>query len=104
MLLVGQNGRSFVASALSTHDPAEAIQKVQQSGALRDPDCEPLLGLLDHMGQSRAEVCGSERAAGGAARAQSLTQRQNAGVPCDAGRSAGAAAGAHPAHVAGRAA
>jgi hypothetical protein len=45
-----------VRSALSTLDPAGAIEKVQQSGALRDPECEPLLGLLDHMGQSRAEA------------------------------------------------
>ena len=56
-LLVGARGGQFVASALSTHDPTVAIEKVQQSGALRDPECEPLLGLLDHMGQSRAEVC-----------------------------------------------
>lgn len=55
-LLVGARGGQFVRNALSTLDPAEAIEKVQQCGALRDAECEPLLGLLDHMGQSRAEV------------------------------------------------
>jgi hypothetical protein len=55
-LLVGSHGGEFVRSALSTLDPAGAIEKVQQSGALRNPECEPLLGLLDHMGQSRAEA------------------------------------------------
>ena len=55
-LLLGAHGREFVAHALSTHGPAEGIEAVQQRGALRDPDCEPLLGLLEFMGSSRAEA------------------------------------------------
>lgn len=54
--LLGARGGQFVAHALSTHGPAEAIEQVQQRGALRDPECEPLLGLLDQIGQSRAEA------------------------------------------------
>ena len=56
-LYIGTRGGEFVETALiSGDDVTAAIEKVQRLGALRNPDCEPLLGLLDHMGQSRAEV------------------------------------------------
>ena len=56
-LYIGAHGGAFVRNALtSSDDVMAAIEGVQQRGALRNPDCEPLLGLLDHMGQSRAEV------------------------------------------------
>ena len=54
---IGTRGGEFVQNALTSGDDVTAaIERVQQRGALRNPDCEPLLGLLDHMGQSRAEV------------------------------------------------
>ena len=55
---IGTRGGEFVTSALTSGDldVTAAIERVQQRGALRNPDCEPLLGLLDHMGQSRAEA------------------------------------------------
>jgi hypothetical protein len=56
-LYIGTRGGEFVETALiSGDDVGASIEKVQRLGALRNPDCEPLLGLLDHMGQSRAEV------------------------------------------------
>ena len=60
---IGTRGGEFVTNALTSGDldVTAAIERVQQCGALRNPDCEPLLGLLDHMGQSRAEA--STRAA-----------------------------------------
>ncbi len=54
--LIGTAGGQYVARTLSTNNPADAIDEVQRSGALHDPACEPLLGLLDHLGQPRAEV------------------------------------------------
>jgi hypothetical protein len=61
-LYIGTRGGEFVQNALTSGDDVTAsIERVQQRGALRNPDCEPLLGLLDHMGQSRADV--STRAA-----------------------------------------
>ena len=54
---IGTRGGEFVTNALTSGDDVTAaIERVQQRGALRNPDCEPLLGLLDHMGQSRAEA------------------------------------------------
>jgi hypothetical protein len=38
---------------LSTNDPQSAIADIQQRGALQDPRCRPLLGLLDQLGLPR---------------------------------------------------
>lgn len=38
---------------LSTNDPQSAIADIQQRGALQDPRCRPLLGLLDQLGLTR---------------------------------------------------
>ena len=64
-LLVGDSaGAKFIVGVLGTHaNPDEAIEAVQRSGALRDTACEPLLGLLDHLGTGRADVRSSRRAA-----------------------------------------
>lgn len=54
---LGLAGVQFVVGVLGTHaNPDEAIEVVQRSGALRDAACEPLLGLLDHLGARRAEA------------------------------------------------
>ena len=59
-VLVGGEGGDFVAQTLSTTDNvADAIKKVQEQGALSTTDAaetEPLLGLLGHLGMTRAEV------------------------------------------------
>ena len=54
--LIAGAGSEYVRRVLCVSEPGEAIENVQRRGALRDPACEPLVGLLDHMGQSRAEV------------------------------------------------
>ena len=38
---------------LSTNDPQSAIADIQARGALQDPRCRPLLGLLDQLGLCR---------------------------------------------------
>lgn len=54
--LIGARGQEFVQSTLSTTDPVSAIQEIQTKGALQDPHCAPLLGLLDQLGLPRAEA------------------------------------------------
>ena len=67
-VLVGGEGGDFVAQTLSTTDNvADAIKKVQEQGALSTTDAaetEPLLGLLGHLGMTRAEVRRSCRVTG----------------------------------------
>ena len=56
--LIGDKGSEYIANALSTHKSLEAaIADVHQRGALGNlASCEPMLGLLDHHGVSRAEA------------------------------------------------
>ncbi|GAB4814531.1 hypothetical protein N2152v2_001577 [Parachlorella kessleri] len=64
--LVGSAGQEYVQASepcdrfgrcvtLSTNDPQSAIGDIQARGALQDPRCRPLLGLLDQLGMCRAE-------------------------------------------------
>jgi hypothetical protein len=62
--LIAGAGSEYVRRVLCVSEPGEAIESVQRRGALRDPACEPLVGLLDHMGQSRAEVRSGVNTAG----------------------------------------
>ena len=55
-LLLGDAGKNFVQTKLQTVGPAEAIAEIQSRGAIQDGRCRPLLGLLDHLGVSRAEA------------------------------------------------
>ena len=66
-------GGEYVRQLLYVSEPGEAIDEVQRRGALRDAACEPLVGLLDHMGHSRAEVCWTNRHRS-AQRERSLTE------------------------------
>ncbi|KAI3429855.1 hypothetical protein D9Q98_010166 [Chlorella vulgaris] len=54
-VLVGNVGQEFVQNTLTTMDPLSAIQEIQVHGALQDPSCKPLIGLMDQLGLSRAE-------------------------------------------------
>lgn len=55
-VLVGNVGQEYVQSTLTTMDPLSAIQDIQARGALQDPRCQPLVGLLDQLGLTRAEA------------------------------------------------
>ena len=46
-------GRPLPQVTLSTNDPQSAIADIQRRGALQDPRCRPLLGLLDQLGLPR---------------------------------------------------
>ena len=85
--LIAGAGSEYVRRLLCVSEPGEAIESVQRRGALRDPASEPLVGLLDHMGQSRAEVRTrverpSVEGTAGATRRLSDTHRRS-GVPRD---------------------
>ena len=56
-LIASSAGCAELRHLLSTHSVEDAFEQIQRSGGLRDAACEPLLGLLDHLGQGRAEVC-----------------------------------------------
>jgi hypothetical protein len=53
--LVGNVGQDFVQATLTTMEPLSAIQEIQARGALQDPACVPLIGLMDQLGLARAE-------------------------------------------------
>ena len=52
-VLVGDVGQEYVQNTLTTMDPLSAIQDIQAHGALQDPACRPLIGLLDQLGLTR---------------------------------------------------
>ncbi|PRW60598.1 Negative elongation factor B [Chlorella sorokiniana] len=54
-VLVGNVGQEYVQNTLTTMDPLSAIQDIQNRGALQDPRCGPLIGLMDQLGLTRAE-------------------------------------------------
>jgi len=55
--LIGGEGGDFIAQALANAgDVQRAMERVRAMGALRDRDCEPLLGLLSALGATRAET------------------------------------------------
>ena len=54
--LIGEAATHHIVGTLARMAPDDAIAEVQRSGSLRDVSCEPLLGLLDHLGTTRAEV------------------------------------------------
>lgn len=53
--LIGNLGQEYVQTTLSTNDPVTAIADIQTRGAIKDPRCQPLIGLLDQLGLSRSE-------------------------------------------------
>jgi hypothetical protein len=55
-LLVGKPGQEYVQDTLSNLNPIAAIQEIQRRGAIQDPRCTPLLGLLDQLGLSRCAL------------------------------------------------
>lgn len=52
--LVGQLGQSTIQKVLSvTENPGNAIGEIQIKASLRNPQCRPLLSLLDDLGVTR---------------------------------------------------
>ena len=62
---LGHAGGAYVRTAFSTaQESIEAVLlNIQARGSLGDASCEPLLGLVDNLQFSRAEVCGHPQAA-----------------------------------------
>lgn len=53
--LIGAAGIEYIATQLATRGPP-AISEIQERCGLRPPLCKPAIGMLDHLGISRAEV------------------------------------------------
>lgn len=55
--LVGELGQSTIQKVLShTENPSNAIREIQIKASLRNPQCRPLLSLLDELGVTRCEA------------------------------------------------
>jgi negative elongation factor B len=57
-LICDSAGSQLLRHVLTTYGIDDAFEQIQQRGGLSDASCEPLLGLLEHLGQGRAEVYG----------------------------------------------
>lgn len=55
--LIGAAGVDFVSDTLSGEHPQGAIRKIQGRCSMQHPLVEPLLGLVDELGVSRAGAC-----------------------------------------------
>jgi hypothetical protein len=63
--LVAGLGQDYVKNTLSTSkNPQTAIREVQNRGALHNPRCKPLLGLLDQLGCTRLALLPQLRGGG----------------------------------------
>jgi negative elongation factor B len=53
---IGADGMAYVSHTLSSLQPQTAVRQIQSKCSLQQPLCTPLLGMLDHLGVSRADA------------------------------------------------